>query len=353
MFELEALKAKHGDCLLLHWGTNEADRHLALIDGGPNTVYLNALKPRLEELAGGSQGSLRVDLMMLSHIDDDHINGLLDLGNAIIEGSSPVSIDLLWFNSLEGLLGEKITSSGEASLASLNAVFGADGSSGTWESKVLASVPQGQQLDVIAKRLGVYDERNAPYTPLVLRGLQPKTASIAGLELLPIAPDTDAIEKLRKVWKQKRKEGITAGYDDESPYNLSSIVVVASFEGKTMLLTGDALGLHILEGLDATKYPQRSGRYHFDLIKLPHHGSRNNVTEEFFGRVVADHYLVSGDCVKFPNPHKQAMQWLASARKNEDFTISCTYDLPHMRELFGDRLRLPTTDANSVSVDLA
>ena len=74
MFELEALKAKHGDCLLLHWGTDGADRHLALIDGGPNTVYANALQPRLEELAGGPQGSLRVDLMMLSHIDDDHIN---------------------------------------------------------------------------------------------------------------------------------------------------------------------------------------------------------------------------------------------------------------------------------------
>lgn len=353
MFELEALKAKHGDCLLLHWGADGSDRHLALIDGGPNTVYANALKPRLEELAGGPRGSLRLDLMMLSHIDDDHINGLLDLGDAVVAGTSPVSIDLLWFNSLEGLLGEAITGSGETSVASLDAVFGADSASGTWTGKVLASVPQGQQLDALAKRLGIYDDRNAPYTPLVLRGLEPRTADVAGLKLLPIAPDADALENLRKVWKQNRKEGILAGYDDASPYNLSSIVVVASFEGKAMLLTGDALGLHVLQGLDATGYPQRDGRYHFDLIKLPHHGSRNNVTEDFFRRVVADQYLVSGDCVKFPNPHKEAMTWLASARGDEDYTISCTYDLPHMRELFGDRLRVPDVNCKAVSVALA
>ena len=50
MFGLEAIKAKHGDSLLLHWGTN-SNRKVALIDGGPDTVYTKFLKPRLEELA--------------------------------------------------------------------------------------------------------------------------------------------------------------------------------------------------------------------------------------------------------------------------------------------------------------
>ena len=46
MFMIEAVKAKHGDCLLLHWGAGK----LALIDGGPDTVYENFRKPRLERL---------------------------------------------------------------------------------------------------------------------------------------------------------------------------------------------------------------------------------------------------------------------------------------------------------------
>lgn len=343
--------AKHGDCLLLHWG-DAAEPRLALIDGGPNTVYANALRPRLEQLAGGSHGSLRIDLMMLSHIDDDHINGLLDLGDDIVAGSSPVSIDLLWFNSLEGLLDERFTGNRASVTASLDATFGEDGTD-PWRRKVLASVPQGQELDAIAKRLGLHDERNAPYTPLVMRGLEPRTAEVRGLELLPIAPDPTAVEELRKVWKQKRKEGVTAGYTDKSPYNLSSIVVIASLKGQSMLLTGDALGSHILEGLEAVDHPKRNGRWHFDLLKLPHHGSRNNVVQDFFEQVVADHYLISGDCGKFPNPHREAMTWLAAARGDEPYTIACTYDLPHMREIFGDRLRVPGPNAYGVTVELA
>ena len=49
LFSLEALKAEHGDCLLLHWGTASARRTL-LIDGGPRGVYQDALRPRLMQL---------------------------------------------------------------------------------------------------------------------------------------------------------------------------------------------------------------------------------------------------------------------------------------------------------------
>jgi hypothetical protein len=49
MFTLEALEARHGDCLLLHWGEAAAPR-LALIDGGPSGVFRASLRPRLEAL---------------------------------------------------------------------------------------------------------------------------------------------------------------------------------------------------------------------------------------------------------------------------------------------------------------
>ena len=69
-----------GDCLLLHYGTSD-EPALALIDGGPGGVYKPFLKPRLEALRderGLSEAqSLPVDLCMLSHIDDDHVVGLV------------------------------------------------------------------------------------------------------------------------------------------------------------------------------------------------------------------------------------------------------------------------------------
>lgn len=354
MFEIEALKAKHGDCLLLHWGSGDK-RYLAVIDGGPDLVYSTALKPRLLQIAKGQP--LTIDLMMLSHIDDDHINGLLDMLGEIDSGDLDATIDLAWFNSLEGLLDGDLPSNPETATASVHKVFEpAPGSKASWEDKVLASVPQGQDLTNALKSIGLVETLNHPYPKLVMRGLDPRYASICGLKLTPIAPDRKSVEALRKVWKEKRRDDhdpVTAAYKDRSPYNLSSIVVIAEYGERSILLTGDALGRHILEGLEEINWPKQDGRWHFDLLKLPHHGSQNNVTQEFFETVTADCYLVSGDQGRFPNPHEKAMKWLHDARAGEDYRIWCTYPLGSMRAQFGDKLIEPGQGELGVRVALA
>src|SRR5687767_11431169 len=80
IFTLEALQAKHGDALLLHYGPPKSPK-LIVIDGGPSGVYKAALKPRLDELkASRSPGArLPIRMVMVSHLDDDHINGVLAL----------------------------------------------------------------------------------------------------------------------------------------------------------------------------------------------------------------------------------------------------------------------------------
>ena len=59
------------------------DPHLILIDGGPSDVYKPHLKPRIlqiHEARGlGEEDPLPVDVVMVSHVDDDHIKGILDL----------------------------------------------------------------------------------------------------------------------------------------------------------------------------------------------------------------------------------------------------------------------------------
>lgn len=351
MFALEAVKAKHGDCLLLHWGTDKAPK-VALIDGGPDGTYKNFLKPRLAALAKQRKvPKIALDMMMVSHIDDDHINGILDLTDDIENGDdAPASVGLIWFNSLEGLLKDKIAEGSTAQVtASVNAA--AKGVNNEWQKKVLASVPQGQQLHAFAKRSGVFDEMNDPFQPLIMNSKQ-KAHKLAGLSLTVIGPFAEEVEELRKKWKELRKAGITAAFNDPSPYNLSSIVVIAEFGGKRMLLTGDARGDKVINGLKAQGLMKKD-KCHVDLLKLPHHGSRNNVTKGFFEQVTADVYVVSGDGVKFPNPHKEAMQMLADARGDDDFIIYCTYDLAHMKKLFGKKLRIPKAKETSITAVLS
>jgi hypothetical protein len=347
MFALEAIKAKHGDCLLLHWGTAN-DPKLALIDGGPNRVYPDFLKPRLMQLASErGQQRLKLDLTMVSHIDDDHIAGLLDLAEDIENEEAPVEIDLLWHNSLEGLLDNKIEGPSSSVTAMVGRGFPGMDRSNQWSQKVLASVPQGQELHAFAKRMNLQDRMNEPYQPLILAGVDPPHAEIEGLSLTVVCPAVAEVEKLRDKWIKFRKEGILADYNDRSPYNLSSIVVLAKYDDKRMLLTGDGRGDLILEGLETLNL-LTNGSLHVQLLKLPHHGSNNNVEEEFFRRVTADAYVVSGDHERFPNPNEEAMHWLKNARGGANYTVYCTYDLSYMRTIFGDRLRVP--DGKNVSI---
>jgi glyoxylase-like metal-dependent hydrolase (beta-lactamase superfamily II) len=79
---LEMLAAKHGDCFILRCGT-PAQPQLVLIDGGPAGVWNDSLKPRLMEIRGerglDDHQALTIDLLIISHVDDDHINGVLGL----------------------------------------------------------------------------------------------------------------------------------------------------------------------------------------------------------------------------------------------------------------------------------
>ncbi len=355
MFRIEALKAKHGDCLLLQWGASEApkDRKVALIDGGPDTVYGKWLKPRLTKLAKElKKDPLKLDLTLVSHIDDDHIQGILDFAVDIENGDAPADIGVLWHNSLEGLLKHPIEHDPEVN--KVTASFGQAGveTQDHWYGKVLSSVPQGQMLHAFAKKHGIDHLLNDPYQPLVILKDDIVDADFEGLTLQVVGPNADELEKLRKEWKEKRDESITAAYTDRSPYNLSSIIVMACFDGKRVLLTGDARGDRIVKGLERRKLLDDEGKIHVNLLKLMHHGSQNNVKEEFFSTVTADAYLVSGDHVRFPNPHEKAMKWLADARDGDDYTIYCTYDLPYMRDIFGDKLVVPDEGESSVVVDI-
>src|SRR5690606_17490448 len=79
---------------------------------------------------------------------------------------------------------------------------------------------------------------------------------------------------------------------DRSVPNLSSIVVLVETGGRSLLLTGDAHGSDIVKAWDELGLPRPAK---VDLLKMPHHGSIRNVTEEFMKFFEATHYVFSAD----------------------------------------------------------
>jgi hypothetical protein len=349
LFTLEALQAKHGDSLLLHYG-DPASPKLIIIDGGPNRVYEPTLRPRLEEIRGAlPPGSdLPIRMLMVSHIDDDHINGVLDMTEELAEAHEDEEqliyrIETLWHNAFDDVIGANsaaLLSSGQAEVgaASLEDVTASVGGLSAEAAAVVASVRQGRRLRDAAVVLGL--SVNQPGGGLITaKGDASDFVDLGdGLEFRILGPRQEQVDALQRKWDRELDrlglavvEAGDAGAAemlDRSAYNLASLVVLASADGKTMLLTGDARGDHILASVrDAGLLVD--DKLHVNVLKLPHHGSDRNVDTDFFRTITADHYVISGDG-KHGNPEVATFEMIFTARGNDPFTLHLTYPVAEM-----------------------
>ncbi len=349
LFTLEALEARAGDSLLLHFGA-PANPVLIVIDGGPNGVYKKTLKPRLEQLRSKRTPgeSLPIRMLMVSHLDDDHINGVLQMLNELddlraAKKPQPYDVATLWHNSFDDILGNDaglLTANLEtaATAASNDTAIPDDLPMHRDAALVLASVGQGREVRARAKSLSL--DVNGGFGSLVsvAEGHLGAAMEIApGLVFTVIGPSKPRVVALQKEWdEQIKKLGVAkqAAFVDESVFNLSSIIVIARAGDHRMLLTGDSRGDDILEGLKGAGL-LGAGTCHFDVLKVPHHGSNRNVAPEFFQQVTADHYVISGNG-QHGNPEIATLKMLSEARApHDDFTVHLTNTEPRLTAFFG------------------
>jgi beta-lactamase superfamily II metal-dependent hydrolase len=325
IFTLEALQADEGDCLLLHYGSGQPPRRI-LIDGGPSGVYNSSLKPRLQELTPQGSAGPSLALVMVSHIDADHITGLLDLFNACDEARQnqtdpPAELTRLWHNSFAHLVQPGATPD-PASLG------GAQSPQTRAAQAIAASVDQGRQLNDSAKSLNVSVNDGKGGFIGALEDKQTTFDLKEGLKLTVIHPDQRRLDRLQRLFeqtppKESHDAALAAAFTDTSVPNLSSIVVLATAGNKTMLLTGDARGDDILAGLERAKLLDAGGNIELDVLKVPHHGSDRNVETDFFRRVRAKHYVISGDGTD-GNPESSTLQMILDARGHTGYTLHLT-----------------------------
>ena len=353
VFTLEVLPAKKGDCLLLHFGAKNKPG-FAIIDGGPAGVYKPNLKPRLLELRTEkkvpSAKPLIADFIMLSHIDDDHVKGLLQLTDELVRAERTRSFKILkpmrlWHNTFDDIIGNDAKELMQAA----NAGFGTASLTGSLDTAipddasvdvdtftdglmVLAGVEQGLQLrnDATVLKVPVNADGKGG---LIIADMGSKPIDVGnGLSFTVIGPMLNEVKKLQekhddflKKQKAKKKEptAALAEYIDRSVPNLSSFVVLAKVDDKSILFTGDARGDKILEGMALVGI---GNDLHVDVLKVPHHGSANNVEEDFFERVTAEHYVFSGNG-EHGNPERATLEMLHKARGNADYKIYLTYEV--------------------------
>ena len=236
VFTLEALFAKKGDSLLLHYGPWD-DPKLILVDGGPRGVYRKFLRPRLrelrEELEVPQDQSLPLRMVMVSHIDDDHIAGILDLFKEAAVAKErhrpvPYAIGTLWHNSFDDILGN----AGNAVVSRMAATVASRDPGGLAVPKmkresraVVSSTAQGRNLRNAAARLQV--ETNKHFEGLVMSPAK-KISLGHGLKMTVVGPDKDRVIEFQQRWDKDLKKILKKGGRERSGSGLRGQVSLQS-----------------------------------------------------------------------------------------------------------------------------
>ncbi len=301
MIRLEVLPAAHGDALLLSWGRSRR-LHRMLVDAGPLGTY-RGVHDRLEAL--GRKPNL--ELLAVTHIDGDHIEGVVRLLQD--RAAMKLRIGDVWFNGwpqLAPLTGDE---------------QGAD---------------QGEMVGALITRDAL--PWNTPFKDeavhLPAEGDLPVVELPGEATVTILGPGPQQLRNLRKDWVKVLKEvGVRPGEVDEalerlakrkdlggiedvqggatkldsSVANGSSISFLFEYGGHSLLLTGDSHGDVLAAGIRRLLDVRGGDRLPVDVFKLPHHGSRGNVTNEVLSLVETRDYVFSTSGARYHHPDREAV----------------------------------------------
>jgi hypothetical protein len=361
--KLTLLPSDKGDCLLLE----SPDGTTILIDGGMSDSYTVHVRPFLADWRNKQKRPL--DLVYVSHIDQDHIAGVLQLMNDIVdwrvyrhkrehgedwdkpEFPEPPEVARLWHNGFHDLIGENV---GE--VASMLAARGAQLATsavpelqklGADYQAIAASVPEAIKLSrrVSANQLKI--PLNKEFGGLLAMVRDPpdeiRLNGAASPLIKVIGPFEDDVRKFRDKWNDwlrankkklstvRRWAGdedarldlggiVTLDIDDElgdrravTEENLASLMLFVEHDDKTILLTGDGHHTDIIAGLEHNNCLADGKGLHVNVLKVQHHGSEHNLNREFAKRITADYYVICGNGMH-ENPDLRVLQVIAESR---------------------------------------
>ena len=363
--KITLLPSEKGDCLLI-----EAGAVSILADGGMPGSYAAEVRGFLGKWAEATGKDL--DLVYVSHVDQDHIAGVLQLLEDTVQWrvfdhkhangqpatkppfKKPPKVKRIWHNAFKTMVDESeaigtmlaarantLSSSANLSLLRLADAF----------RSVANSIPEAIK---VSRRIAA-DQLNIPLNGefgnllAMVRGQEVISLDPASpLGIRVIGPSQKDLEILRKYWKNWLANPDNAGSvdkleawleDNEGPIppgfgvsiddelghrksvtepNLASLMLLleepkAGGGTTRVIMTGDGHCDDVLAGLTQHGQLADGSGIHVDVLKVPHHGSEHNLNRAFAKRITADHYLICANG-EHENPDLRVLEVLLDSR---------------------------------------
>lgn len=235
-----------------------------------------------------------IDLLVVTHIDSDHIAGIIALVELLKTRGETDRLKQVWFNyPKKEDTGEYSVNEGNSLSDSLCKIEGLNWCNNTSELIGKGKLVGDIKLSVLAPDHDVANEY-IPKTPDEL-GARKDDWNI-NLDSLIANVDDDDI--------------------DESGPNSQSIVILVEYADKKILLPGDCTpkelygALHTYNSIHGTSLK-------LDLMKLPHHGSKRNIMRDLFTEINCKKFVVSTNVnKKYSFPHKESIAKIICYRGN-------------------------------------
>jgi hypothetical protein len=331
-FRIEMLPARYGDCLWVEYGSGR-DFYRLMIDGGPVSTY-EFIKKRLEMIPANKRA---FELMVLSHVDADHIEGMVRL---FAEKPLPFAVEQVWFN------GWRQMNQAHGLLGPMQGEF--------LSALLLQRVPRAWRA------------RAEPWA-IPAKGQLPSFTLGGGMKLTLLSPNRTKLEKMVKAWQSVIKEygirpgdldaawralaekkkflpkkgllGDTPNLDalvksqfmkDQAIPNGSSIAFLAEYAGKSALFLADAHPDLIADSIQRLCAERQTDRLPVNAVKVAHHGSKNNTSVALLKLIKSPWYLISTNGDQFKHPDQQCMARIIEFGKPERlyFNYKSTFTQP-------------------------
>ncbi len=317
--KIKFLKAFNGDSILLSFKDDKKKEKNILIDGGVSQTYKTDKGPKGKAIFGElkttidniRENNLIIDLLIITHIDDDHIDGILKWFNEDKEAYK--LIKEVWFNS--GALIAEYLEKKENEALDLYIKK---------KKEKKTSIKQGIEFGKYIHDNGIWKRK------IITQGSVYKRY---GLEFKILSPNKTKLDILLKNWVKKDPKLKTSKksndykksivnhikdykfIEDNAYPNGSSIAFILKHKKENFLFLGDSHPSVIVEGLKIFKYSEKKpikAKY----VKLSHHGSSGNTSPELLSYIKSNKYIISTNGATHQHPHKQLLSSIINSNKN-------------------------------------
>lgn len=330
-----------GDCLLLHLRDN-GQEFIMLIDCGK---YNSKIKELFEE----TYKITKLDKLVITHFDDDHIKGVIEL----LKDSPELKIEDIWFNCFRHLpqgneieltdfqktkieelyseLGSKYKPvetdiTAEQSLSLSNILSKNTNWSSSWSDERISvdnqkefDLGQWGKIHLLSPTDNEIKELENLYKLEFCKKLYGKADDFSSEQrnsiyelLLRTFEDTDTEfpeEEYPISSKQLLNKRAIEDYSktvvkiDDNETNRSSIAFIWTLNNHKILFLGDSTPDIVLKQIQLHKETNgiTDSPLLFDAIKVSHHGSKRNITNELLNEIDSEVYIFSGTSQKRPD----------------------------------------------------